>query len=459
MTRGILYNGILAESISCSDNAVITNETLSIKKLVRKVDLRLIPFLTILYIFSFLDRVNIGHARLYQLEKDLNLGPNEFSWTLSIFFIGYVVFEVPSNLMMKRTSPAIWISRIMITWGIITMSMAASYNFAGLMASRFFLGLAEAGLFPGIVFYLSSWYTRKEQGVRIASFFSASTFAGAFAGLIAYGIAYMNGVGGLKSWQWIFIIEGFPTVILGVITLFVLPSSPQDAKWLNEEEKIILSERLKEDHVELESKKFDKKQFMEAITDYKTYLFMLCFFGFYAPVYSLALLTPTILSTMGFSILNTFLLTIPPNLVCCVVATVAGWNSDRTMERGYHVIFGAIIGVAGFFVLIFAEILAVKYFGLILASSGLVSCLPPLLSWSNNNTIGSTKLATVSAMIISFGNIGGAISAPYYIPSHATNIAFAWILKWRYTVENQKLEAKEIPFDNKILSQGFRYIL
>ncbi|KAI9293029.1 MFS general substrate transporter [Neoconidiobolus thromboides FSU 785] len=444
-----------AKEIESREVAVNNESNIDLKKFLWKMDLRLIPYLSLLYMFSFLDRVNIGHARLYGLEKALNLTQDEFSWCLSIFFIGYVLFEVPSNLMMKRTSPPIWIARIMITWGVVTMCLAAVTNFSGLLAGRFFLGIAEAGLFPGIIFYLSFWYTRSEQGVRIAFFFSASSLAGAFGGLIAYGIDYLDNSGGLKSWQWIFIIEGLPTVLLGVLTWFIMPSSPQTAKWLTEEEKEFLKQRLIASHVEVESKKFDKAQFISAFKDYKTYLYMLCYIGFVCPLYSLALLMPTIVNNMGFSKVSSFLLTVPPYAIAFFITMASAWNSDRIMERGYHVACSATLALIGFVILVAASSIPVKYFGVIIATVGIATCLPPTLSWSNNNTIGSTKSATVTAMIISFGNIGGILSgqfyraseAPTYIPSHSTNIGFlsltiitALILKWRFKVENRKLD-------------------
>ncbi|KAI9298527.1 MFS general substrate transporter [Neoconidiobolus thromboides FSU 785] len=469
------------KEIELREVAVSDESTINLKKLLWKIDLRLIPYLSLLYMFSFLDRVNIGHARLYGLEKALNLTEEEFSWCLSIFFIGYVLFEVPSNLMMKRTSPPIWIVRIMVTWGGITMCLASVTNFSGLLAGRFFLGIAEAGLAPGIIFYLSFWYARSEQGVRIAFFFSASSLAGAFGGFIAYGINYLDNKGGLRSWQWIFIIEGLPTVLLGILTWFVMPSSPQASKWLTEEEKEFLNQRLIASHIEVQSKKFDKAQFISVFKDYKTYLYMLCYIGFICPFYSLALLMPTIVNNMGFSKLNSFLLTIPPYIISFFITMALAWNSDRVMERGYHIVCSATVALVGFIVLIAASSIPIKYFGVIIATVGLSACLPPALSWSNNNTIGSTKSATVTAMIVSFGNVGGIFSgqfyraseAPIYIPSHSTNIGFlgltivtALILKWRFKVENKKLDEmeqdifdKEEAFDRITINEGFRYII
>ncbi|KAI9295596.1 MFS general substrate transporter [Neoconidiobolus thromboides FSU 785] len=449
-----------------------------VKRILWKCDIRLIPFLSVLYLFSFLDRVNIGYTRIFEIEKDLNLTPSQFSSALSIFFLGYILFELPSNLMLKKTSPATWLARIMITWGVITMCFSAVTNYSGLMAARFFLGVFEAGLLPGIVYYLNNWYVRDEQGVRISIFFTASSLAGAFGGLIAYGMAYLHNVGALKAWQWLFIIEGIPTVLLGVLVYFFLPSTVEDAKFLTQREKEILKQRLLESHSEVETAKIDKQQLINALKDFNTYLYMLCYFGIYTPIYSLSLLAPTIISKFGFSPLTTILLTVPAYGIALFITPTVGWNSDRTRDRGTHMIAGAVVAIAGLFIVIFGNSGVVKYVGLLFASIGLNTSLPTSMSWSNSNTIGATKLATVSALTISFGNVGGAISgqfyrleeAPNFYYSHGANIACmlisiicAFILKYRFKKENDKLILTEsTDQDLGALGdgiKGFRYML
>lgn len=187
------------------------------RQLTRKVDLRIIPLAFVLNLASFLDRVNIGQARLYGIEAALGLGPRQYSWILAAFFVGYVVFEVPSNLIMKRVSPPVWIGSIMVCWGIITACAAAVKNFEGLLCVRLALGFAEAGFFPGMVHYLSFWYTRQQQGVRLAILNSSTALACAISGPISYCFGSMEGFLGLKSWQWLFIAEGVPTVFLGML--------------------------------------------------------------------------------------------------------------------------------------------------------------------------------------------------------------------------------------------------
>ncbi|KXN73679.1 MFS general substrate transporter [Conidiobolus coronatus NRRL 28638] len=427
-----------------------------VKKLIRKVDLRLLPYLTLLYLFSFLDRVNIGFARVYRMEEELHLTPDQYSWTLSIFFVGYVLFEVPSNLLLKKVTPPRWIARIMVTWGAITMALAAVKNFEGLMAGRFFLGVSEAGLFPGLIYFLSFWYTRKEQGLRIALFYSAASLAGAFSGLLAYGISYIDQHGGLSGWQWIFIIEGLPSVIIGIATWWLLPSTPNHVKWLTQPERDYLAQRLMNDHTDSGTKVFRKEQFKEAFTDYKVYLYMLSYFGFVCPLYAMAQLLPTIIAGMQFGKLASLLLTAPPYAVGVFTTIALAYHSDKKMERCFHFITSISIGAIGFLIMAVVANNHVKYFGAFLAVMGIATSLPIHLSWLNNNMLGSTKAGTASAMVVSFGNVGGIVAgqmyriseAPAFTPSHLTNMAFmimslvvALVLRYGLSRENAKLAA------------------
>lgn len=175
---------------------------LDIKKIHRKMDMRLIPMLTLLYLLSFLDRGNIGNAKIEGLSEDLNLTGSEYNWCLTAFFFTYAAFEVPSNMLLKKLRPSIWLPSIMVLWGIVMTLMGIVQNYAGLLSARIFLGVAEAGLFPGVVYYNTMWYTRYEVQVRQAYFFSAASIAGAFSGLLAYGISFMDGISGLEGWRW-----------------------------------------------------------------------------------------------------------------------------------------------------------------------------------------------------------------------------------------------------------------
>lgn len=215
------------------------------KKLMRKVDWHVIPWLALLYLLSYLDRGNVGNARLYNLERDLGINDNQYFIALTLFFFPYSLFEPASNVLLRRLKPSIWLSTMMVLWGVVMVLHGVIHNYGGLIALRLLLGLMEAGLYPGIVFYISSWYKRSETGTKVAIFFSSATVAGAFSGLLAAAIANMDGVGGKPGWAWIFILEGLITVVAGGISYFFIQDFPDTAAFLSEKERMSFSGRLR----------------------------------------------------------------------------------------------------------------------------------------------------------------------------------------------------------------------
>ena len=211
----------------------------------RKMDLRLIPMLAILYLLSFLDRGNIGNAKIQGLETDLKLTGPQYSLCATVFFFTYCAFEIPSNLLLKRFRPSIWLPSIMVAWGTVMTLMGVVQSYHGLLIARIFLGVAESGLYPGVAYYLTMWYCTDELALRQGMFFSAASVAGAFSGLLAYAIAKMDGVGGYAGWRWIFILEGLLTVVVAVSAFFLLHDFPDTARFLTVEERAWVVHRLK----------------------------------------------------------------------------------------------------------------------------------------------------------------------------------------------------------------------
>ncbi|KAJ9081890.1 hypothetical protein DSO57_1010100 [Entomophthora muscae] len=443
------------------------------KQLVRRMDLRLIPFLALLFVFSFLDRVNIGHARIYDLEKALHLTSSQYSWAISIFFIGYVMFEVPSNLMMKKTSPRVWIACIMVTWGIVTIGLSAVTDYRSLFAARFFLGVAEAGTFPGIVFFLSFWYTRREQGIRLAFIFCASMVAGVVGGFAAYGIQYIAGALGLAAWQWIFVLEGLPTVVLGVVTWFGLPGTPMDATWLDGNEKEFINQRLKDSFVDVEVKKIQLDHVLATLRDYKTFLFMACHAGCCTCMYALTLLMPTIVNSFGFSPVKAMLLTIPPYAIALVFSLIVAAHSDHRMERGYHIMACSLFASVCFLLLALLKSWVLKYMLLIAATCGTWASVPAVLSWSNNNLMASSTIAaTSSGLIIMAGNTGAIFAGHLYYPSDGPTytvshlvcmglhlLTFSTALILRYCLANENKNISPSQEEDLESSSQFIFIL
>ncbi|KAL2129561.1 hypothetical protein VTI74DRAFT_7610 [Chaetomium olivicolor] len=401
----------------------------STKRLIRRIDLRLLPFLALLYLLSFLDRTNIGNARLDTLEKDIGLKGLQYNDALAVFFPFYVLAEVPSNMAMKRFRPSIWIPSIMVVWAICTTLMGIVHNYPGLMACRSALGIAEGGLFPGITYYITMWYKRHECGFRMAIFFSAATAAGAFGGLLARGIMEMRGTAGLSGWQWIFILEGILTFIIAAAAYLVMYDYPSTAKFLNAEEREEIVARLKRDRSSL-ADEFDMKYFWAALKDWKIWVHMFITIGIYTGLYSYSLFLPTIINDLGTVSTPEMaqLMTVPPYVVACLICVTAGWYADRLGQRGIFMIGNILIAIVGIILSMASTSGGVRYFGCFLMASGIYPNVPQGVAWNGNNIGGSLKRGVGIAMHVGFGNLGGIISAylflakdkPRYKPGFAT---------------------------------------
>lgn len=224
--------------------------------------------------------MNIGNARLYHMEEDLGLHDNQFQVAVSILFVTYILFEVPSNLVLKKFTPARWIAFITTAWGIIATLTGLVHNYPSLVACRLLLGAVEAGLFPGLNVYLTFFYTKHELALRVGYLFVSAAIAGGLGGLLAFGIGHMDGVAGLHGWRWIMIIEGLPTIVIGVIAFFALPNDAQSAYFLNEREKEMMVARQTAEYGNTASaQEFSKHDMMKAFKDWKVWLFCVAQFG------------------------------------------------------------------------------------------------------------------------------------------------------------------------------------
>ncbi|GKZ26503.1 hypothetical protein AbraIFM66951_002584 [Aspergillus brasiliensis] len=255
-------------------------EHINERKLLRKMDLHIMPMLTLLYLFSFLDRGNIGNARIEGMEEDLHLGGTQYNWALTVFFFTYTVFELPSNLILQKVRPSIWIPSLMVAWGTVMTLMGIVTNYNGLLIARIFLGAAEAGIYPGVAYYITMWYSRHEAQFRQALCFSAASIAGAFSGLLAFAISKMNGIGGYSGWRWIFIIEGLATVVVAVMSYFLLYDYPDTASFLTRDERAWIQRRLSlqfsnNGNVVPEAGDFKWKYVWDAAKDWQVYMAVL----------------------------------------------------------------------------------------------------------------------------------------------------------------------------------------
>lgn len=376
---------------------------------------------------------------------------------LAVFFPWYVAAEIPSNIMMKRTSPSLWLMIIMLVWGVCMTLMGLVENFAGLLACRMALGLAEGGLFPGVTYYITLWYRRHECGLRMAIFFSAATAAGAFGGLLAFGISKMDGIGGKPGWSWIFILEGLATLIVAGFAKWIINDYPDTAKFLNEEERKEVTARLKLDRSNLDDS-FNMKYFWQAIKDWKIYVHMFITIGIYIPLYSISLFLPTIVAAMGYSGEQSQLMTVPPYVYACLCTVAGGYFADKKQTRGPFMMLFCLSGIVGFAMLISSSTPAVQYVGTFLAAGGIYPNVPMGVAWNGNNIGGSTKRAVGIAMHVGFGNLGGVISgfayikerdAPRYFTGHGillatTTMSFflCGFMTWYLRKENARRDAE-----------------
>ncbi|CAF1166293.1 unnamed protein product [Adineta ricciae] len=410
-----------------------SNSDLDDRKLLRKLDLHLIPTMTVLYLLSYLDRVNIGQAKIDGLMETIKLTSAQYNTCLSVFFATYVLFEIPSNLVLKKLRPSRWIPMIMISWGIVMTLMGLINSYASLVVCRLLLGAAESGLFPGAAFYLSSWYKRRELSWRISILFSAAALAGAFGGILAFAIGKMRGIGGQEGWRWIFYLEGILTVIVGASAFFLINDFPSDRpKFLTEEECNQIIARLQADAGPGAGEHFSWKQVKAAFTDWKIYVFCLCYIGITEPFYSLSFFSPTIIQSLGYQSYQAQLMTAPPYAFSFITTMATAYFSDRYTRRTIFIVFWLMITIIGFIILIIVDNLHVKYFAIFLTAGGISPCIATCITFLSGNISPHTKRATALAFMISVGNSGGAISgqiyrsqdAPRFVLGHSINLGF-----------------------------------
>ncbi|KAL4074089.1 major facilitator superfamily domain-containing protein [Scleroderma yunnanense] len=422
-------------------------------RILRKLDIHLLPFVSLLYLLSFLDRANIGNAKIAGMSTDLDLVGYRYNIAAAVFFILYSFAEIPSNIALKLFRPSRWIPTIMIAWGLVMTLMCLVKTFQGLVIARLFLGLTEAGLFPGVTYYISLWYPRVDRSMRIAIFFSAATLAGAFGGILAYAIENMEGVGGLHGWQWIFCLEGLATILVAFTAYFFMYDYPDTASFLTETERHYVIEMLKQDSNNL-STEYQFRFVLQALQDYKSYVQVGIYIGLLVPVYAIALFTPTIINELGYAAANAQLLSVPPFVCGCIFTILVGIISDKHQLRGPYVIGGAFVSLVGYIILYTQHSAAASYAGAVLAAVGVYPTIAVDLAWASSNAGGDVKRGVVLAMVIGLGNLGGICSSfvyldpPRYHIGHGTIMGFltfsillSLFAMWDYNRINKQKEA------------------
>ncbi|TFK32744.1 MFS general substrate transporter [Crucibulum laeve] len=406
------------------------------KKLWRKIDLRLMPILTLMYLSAFLDRGNIGNARLQGLTSQLHLTGNQYNIALTMFFIPYCMFGFPANLVLKCFRPSKWLPGITVAWGIIMTLMGLVKTYPQLIGTRICLGVAEAGLFPGIVYYLTLWYPRYHLQLRIGLIEGAATLAGAFSGLLAFGISFMSGTAGLLGWSWIFILEGIMTVAVGILAFFVLVDFPVTASFLTPEERAFIVYKKKYDNSSVgEEEHFEMRHLRAALTDWQIWLHILIYMSVVVPLYGITLFLPTIINSFGHSPAISQLLTVPPYVFATISLYIFAYFSDKVKMRSPFILSGLIMCLIGFSINISTAPAGVKYFGTFFVVAGSYSALPGVVAWLGNNLAGQYKRGSGMALHIGIGNFSGAFAcniyrsqdAPRFVLGHGIELMFIGI--------------------------------
>lgn len=431
------------------------------------------------------------------MYEDLELYGLKYNTALTVFFVPYALFEVPSNIVLKMLRPSIWISILCFSWGLVMTLMGLVNSYEGLIAARIFLGVTEAGFFPAATYLLTIWYQRYEVQRRMAIFYAAASLSGAFSGLLAFAIEKMDGVSGLAGWKWIFILEGLAPVAISFSLYFLLPDSPETAKFLTPEERRFVVDRIAlhtgTGHGRVtNSDKVTMAQVKSAFGDWRVWMAIIAFWGCSIGTYGFTATVPAVVTDLGYTSANAQLMTIPIYVVAMIATVIVAFWSDHVQQRTPFIMGGFAIGVVGFI----AELAiphpkypGVTYFFLFLVATGLYCPFTCIVTLIANNLAPSSKRAVGMALLISVGNMGGICGSNIYLarqkPKYTVGFAVclttcvmgiisAYVLRREYSHQNKVRDAliaqegaeaiKARYTDQELLDMGdrspfFRYTL
>ena len=377
----------------------------------RRIMRRIMPYLFLLFIIAYLDRVNVGYAAL-QMKGDLGFTNDILGLGAGIFFIGYFLLEIPGSILVEKWSARGWIARIMISWGIVAILMGFMHTKNQFYLLRFLLGAAEAGFFPGIIVYFSHWFCYEDRAKAVAMFMAAIPIANIVGSPVSGLLLRVNWLG-LAGWRWLFIIEGAPAIVFGVVTIFYLTDRPHQARWLKEDEREWITGELEKEH---QTKRHTHSYgILQAFRHREVILLMLAYFFMVTAVYGFNFWLPTIIKKLsGSSNLVVTLVSALPYCVALISILFMGWSSDKTRERRWHTALSMIVASLGLLLSVVARdrtALAVSMF--CLAAAGMYGYLPGFWSLSTSFLTGTAAAASIG-LINSVGNLGG-FAGPYVV--------------------------------------------
>ncbi|KAJ5757992.1 uncharacterized protein N7511_006686 [Penicillium nucicola] len=446
------------------------------KKLIRRIDTRLVITLGFLYCVSLLDRTNLGAASVAGMQGDLNMNAsnNGYSITSLVFFITYTIFQIPATVIIRKVGPRLFIAGIVLVWGAVMLSFGFVPNWQTMAGLRIILGALEAGMYPGSVYLLSTWYPRYELQKRNATFYLIGSMASGFGGILAYGLMQMDGLAGKAGWEWIFIIEGLLTCILGIVSYVFLVDFPERApkswNFINEREAQFVIARIENDRADASVEPFSMGKYLANGKDSKVWAYAALYMLTTTNSYSIAYFLPIILEkSMHFSVAKAQCLVAPPYVAAAIVMYVQAVYSDKWRLRGPVVAGNALMGLLGLGLLGYLEDPAPRYFGVFLATIAANANCPALVSWQSNNIRGQWKRAFTSATLIGGGSIGGIIGttvfraqdAPNYRPgllcamlANALVVVIVGAMTLKFNRANKRVAAGGKPIEGQI---GFKY--
>lgn len=406
------------------------------KKIVRRLDMTMLPQLWVLYMFNYLNRVNIAQARLNTFDEDLGLKDGDYQTAVAILTVGYMLAQLPSNMLITRVQPAVYLPTAALLWSSISAATAGCTSSGGLFAVQFVLGIIEAPLFPGAVFLMSCWYTRRELALRTALLYSGLVLAQAFSGLIAAGVfAGLDGAMSLAGWQWLFILEGAASAFFALTAYFILPNYPHSNKggamWsMTADMRSLAVARIMDDRVEIPGDQTVWNGLKLAVTDVKCYIFIFMNI-FITSSYGFNNFFPTMVNGFGLgSRTISLLLTAPPYIWGTIISFLVAWSSDRSRERGFHIMANLCCSITGFIITVATGNTAARYTAAFLYTSGSFSANALVYTWAVSS-LGQTpeKRAAGGAIVNICGHLGNVIS-PYFFPDRdAPRYTMAMILQ------------------------------
>ncbi|KAI0200663.1 major facilitator superfamily domain-containing protein [Astrocystis sublimbata] len=449
------------------------------KKIVHRIDRRLLVTIGFMYCVSLIDRTNVSFAAIAGLAQDLVLTGNRYSIVTLAFFPAYIVFQPTSTVLVRKIGPRIHIAVITVAWGAVMIGMGFTKTFGDFTALRVVIGVLEAGFFPSAVYLLSTWYTRYELGRRYGLFYLIGSVTSAFSGLLAFGFIHLEGAGGLRGWRWIFIIEGIITVLLGIAGYWLLVDFPESTrkswKFLSAKERAWVVRRVNADRGDVEATQFQLKKYLAAGLDWRLWAYGLIFFGSTTMTYALAFFLPIILnSELGYDVGTSQALVAPPYAFAGIFMYAVGWLGDRFRLRGPVIVANMVISLIGLPILGWHPNPAIRYLGSFLLVAGANSNVPASLAYQATNIRGQWKRAFGSALMVGFGGIGGIVGSlvfraedkPGYRPGlwaciavSLLNIILVGICTISFYFDNKKAERgeKELEAEDEGFQPGFRY--